>query len=548
MEDLATAEISAIQIKNWLTHEINLKGSSKDANCINNLFESVLAEEYQKLLQHNEVDYALEYLPDARSILRSYLGDNYHFLGLAAKKRLDGTGKRDIQSFTPIRFEQKILDLLGGSQKYLSGVELTKHRGNFLNRFLYHENNDAYKFLGTSNGVSAVNVVAGGKGKVGPYSGGWQANAMKNRLGMNLPDTLHVAVEDVSECAAEINYHLEKADQVQHINQMNNKDYDFNHAVNYYDVAVLADLEQGWSIPEKTRIAVKKAIENGVNVIHIEDQGVAKRCGHLGDKELATYEDYAVIMRSANLAAQELLGTEQCEKQWVRFVARTDAYSAKRIHNSSLLQDPNNPEHKFVDWDRGTSIDGKYLFLKQGVNPETGNRWGLDLSISRSTRIVDDGLASHVWMETPDADLQVAKTYLHSVNDNLKAVGKKAYGLYNHSPSFDWDVKFFAEAEPLTKKLIDFVEDESRVYSNSLMDPIDFKRMNPLLDKSYRSVLEEVVRKFFNTQGSDVQGDQYFTDENIKLITQNAVDFMRGEERWRENLENMLNYKDTYVN
>ena len=88
----------------------------------------------------------------------------------------------------------------------------------------------------------------------------------------------------------------------------------------------MADLEQGWSIPEKTRIAVKKAIQNGVNVIHIEDQGVAKRCGHLGDKELATYEDYAVIMKSANLAALELLGPEQKEKQWVRFVARTDIF------------------------------------------------------------------------------------------------------------------------------------------------------------------------------------------------------------------------------
>ena len=86
------------------------------------------------------------------------------------------------RQFQSHKFDQSTLDLLGGSHKYLSGVELTKHRGEFLNRFLYEENNDAYKFLGTSNGVSAVNVVAGGKGKVGPYSGGWQANAMKNRF------------------------------------------------------------------------------------------------------------------------------------------------------------------------------------------------------------------------------------------------------------------------------------------------------------------------------------------------------------------------------
>ena len=41
------------------------------------------------------------------------------------------------------------------------------------------------------------------------------------------------------------------------------------------------------------------------------------------------------MLRSANLAAQELLGPEQADKKWVRFVARTDALSAKKfiIHN-----------------------------------------------------------------------------------------------------------------------------------------------------------------------------------------------------------------------
>ena len=111
------------------------------------------------------------------------------------------------------------------------------------------------------------------------------------------------------------------------------------------------------------------------------------------------------------------------------------------------------------------------MFLKQGVNPETGNRWGLDLSILRSTRIVDDGLASHVWMETPDADLQVAKDYLTTVNKNLSKKGKRAYGLYNHSPSFDWDVKFFAEAEPLAEKLCYYVSNEALNYANSMVEP-----------------------------------------------------------------------------
>ena len=35
--------------------------------------------------------------------------------------------------------------------------------------------------------------------------------------------------------------------------------------VNYYDIALLADMEQGWNTPEKIRISVKKAIENSIS-------------------------------------------------------------------------------------------------------------------------------------------------------------------------------------------------------------------------------------------------------------------------------------------
>ena len=91
--------------------------------------------------------------------------------------------------------------------------------------------------------------------------------------------------------------------------------------------------------------------------------------------------------------------------------------------------------------------DSKYLYIKQGTNPETNRPLGLDLSIERATHVVKLGLASHVWMETPNADLSVAKEFMDTVNENLKPFGRKAFGLYNHSPSFDWDVKFYEDAQ-----------------------------------------------------------------------------------------------------
>ena len=458
--------------------------------------EEAIDLQLHRVTKNNEVPYASKHFNQAKQIVTDYVLGEGRFLGDVADRYLQYK-----YGFQGIKFDDDTLYKLGGSKPNLHGVELTKHRGEFLTNHLFVDNHSAYKFLGTSNGISAVNVVAGGNGFVGPYAGGWQTNAMKNRLGMLLPDTLHVSPEEASNCAEEINNHLERADHVQHIQKISNPE--FPDAVNYYDIALLADMEQGWNTPEKTRISVKKAIQNGINVIHIEDQGEKKRCGHLGDKELNTYEDYALILRSANLAAQELLGAEQADKQWVRFVARTDAYSAKRIVNSSNLRNSDHDEHKFVDWERGPTPDGKYLYLKQGINPETGKSWGLQLSIERCAKVVDQGLASHVWMETPDADLQVAKDFITGVNEILLPKGKIAYGLYNHSPSFDWDVKFFAEAQPLAEQLVEYMSSRFSL-NNSDYDDI------------------QTIKKFWKNHGVEVNGDRNFTEENLKAILYNC--------------------------
>ena len=511
MEDLATSEISIFQIKQWLRNEqlVTTENHSQFTLTKASVIHSIDSE-YDSLLKDPTINNS--HLKDAKEILMEYLNnDSYHFLPEVAGKYLNK------DTYTGVQFSDKDINMLQGSRKYMTGIDLTRHRGNFLNRFLYKEGNPAYKYLGTSNGVSAVNVVAGGRGVVGPYVGGWQTNAMKNRLGMLLPDTLHVSPEESAQTAEEINNHLHKADCIQHLNHLND--------VSYYDISLLADMEQGWNTPEKVRISVKKAIENGVNVIHIEDQGDKKRCGHLGDKELNTWDDYAIILKSANLAAQEILGAEQVEKNLVRFVARTDALSAKRIHNSANLKDKNNDEHKFIDWARGPSADGKYLYLKQGSNPKTNRSWGLDLSIERAVKVVDQGLASHVWMETPDADLHVAKEFLTSVNSILEKRGKKAYGLYNHSPSFDWDLKFFADAEELANKLNGIIR------KKNLKDNWDTFSLNTI------SEFRRELRDFIVEHGDEVKGDHLFSEESINKLISSNINYEVEHEKMKNYLE-----------
>ena len=488
MEDLATAEISLTQLKNWVAHG---KCSRDDIRFDGN--------------------------PRCQYVLNEYLDGDYAFLHDVAAPALAHE-----RGFTPIEAPEILIP----APK--TGIELTRSRGAFLKTYL--DSHPSYGFLGTSNGVSAVNVVAGGNGHVGPYAGGWQANAMKNRLQMLLPDTLHVAPEDVSTAATEFNEHLYKAMLVQEDAGLDDIQYD--------QMALLADLEQGWNTPEKTRIGVRKAVEAGVNVIHIEDQGDKKRCGHLGDKELNSYEDYALIMRSANLAAREMRVHDA-----VTFVARTDAYSARRIHYSSHLTCPDHPEHKFIDWERGPTPDGKYLFIKEGTNPETGNRWGLDLSIYRGYRVVSDGLASHVWMETPDADLKVAKDFLDGVNAKLAPEGKRAYGLYNHSPSFDWDVKFEAEAKPLAAKVANDIVCHIIAYGNSMADDSFYR--NRLLSSSYHSTLVEMIRASIAKHGDEVRGDVHFSDEAIEQMIPHLIDRAMGPDDWARQLESESKYVPT---
>ena len=54
-------------------------------------------------------------------------------------------------------------------------------------------------------------------------------------------------------------------------------------------------------------------------------------------------------------------------------------------------------------------------------------------------------------METPNADVEEARLFMGLVNGHLRNHGLFARGLYNHSPSFVWDVSFFIESQDIAK-------------------------------------------------------------------------------------------------
>ncbi|RYH05451.1 hypothetical protein EON65_44650 [archaeon] len=335
-------------------------------------------------------------------------------------------------------------------------------------------------------------------------------------------------VNDAANGARAINNHLRRDMEIE------NLDYRVKNAkltdeerkntrlpFNWLAVPQLVDLEQGWRSVHHTRLAVDSALDNGINFVHIEDQGYHKRCGHLGDKELAPFDSYCQILRAANLAATLRLGQDQQHGNGMIFVARTDAYSAKRIEFSVNLSDPKHLDHPFVDFAKGPSADGKYYYLKQGLNSETGNSWGLDLAVTRMAEVVRLGLAEYVWMETPNADLHVAKVFIDGVNDKLAPHGTFAKMLYNHSPSFDWDLGFVKGAQPLGDAVISHIR--------SHVAPALRATVSVGITPAHYSAALENIRHFIRVNGDPVQRDFDFSDATIMDILLNTLDLLSTE-------------------
>ena len=385
-------------------------------------------------------------------------------------------------------------------------------------------------FIGTPNGHSARNVIEGGLGYSWPYIGGWELNARGLALNQPMPDTLSVSFHEQGDLAVTINNFLQVADRVQELEikekltkasvSMSEKDLkSFKHKlrqdkIDYLTQPLLADLEQGWGDPKKIFLSVIRCLQNGVNIMHIEDQYSLKRCGHLGGKGLDDINSCKVIFKSANLAANLFKGVKlDGPSQNINFVARTDALSAEFIQYSNLMHNPSHPDHPFIDWDRKFTPDGRYLYLKKGVNPKTGIKYGIEHSAVRCAEIVKEGLASHVWMETPGADTNEAKLFMESVNTHLQPYGLFARGLYNHSPSFVWDVSFFLEAQGISADLAKYIQTE--IYGPLMEGEIPFGRA------------QWMVQEFLKTKGDRSRGDYDFEPDYLSQLLANGIDLAK---------------------
>jgi 2-methylisocitrate lyase-like PEP mutase family enzyme len=104
-------------------------------------------------------------------------------------------------------------------------------------------------------------------------------------------------------------------------------------------VPLIADADTGYGGPLMVSRTVKEYMTAGVAAMHIEDQVVTKRCGHLSNKELVDEDVYLSRIRAAVMAREEL--AESWPGMDIVIIARTDSlqslgYDAavKRLQNA----------------------------------------------------------------------------------------------------------------------------------------------------------------------------------------------------------------------
>jgi 2-methylisocitrate lyase-like PEP mutase family enzyme len=92
---------------------------------------------------------------------------------------------------------------------------------------------------------------------------------------------------------------------------------------------LIADADTGYGGPLMVARTVRAYMTAGVAAMHLEDQVVTKRCGHLGNKELVDESVYISRIRAAVLAREELRSTIGAD---IVLIARTDSLQLLGYH------------------------------------------------------------------------------------------------------------------------------------------------------------------------------------------------------------------------
>ncbi|KRD08129.1 isocitrate lyase [Flavobacterium sp. Root901] len=268
--------------------------------------------------------------------------------------------------------------------------------------------------LGALTGNQAIQEVDAGLEAI--YLSGWQVAADANLAGEMYPDQSLYPVNSVPMVVKKINNALLRADQIQTVNEIEEK--------KDYLVPIVADAEAGFGGNLNAFELMKSMIEAGASGVHFEDQlSSAKKCGHLGGKVLVPTQEAINKLIAARLAS-DVMGVSTL------IVARTDADAA-----NLLTSDADPRDRKFLTGEK--TAEG-FFYVKNGI----------DQGIARGLSYAP--YADLIWMETSNPDLEYARKFAAAMK---KEFPDKMLA-YNCSPSFNWAAKLsVAEMETFREDL-----------------------------------------------------------------------------------------------
>ena len=263
------------------------------------------------------------------------------------------------------------------------------------------ESQDYVAGLGALTGNQAIQEVEAGLEAI--YLSGWQVAADANLAGEIYPDQSLYPANSVPMVVKRINNALLRADQIQVVNETENK--------KDYLVPIVADAEAGFGGNLNAFELMKSMIESGAAGVHFEDQlSSAKKCGHLGGKVLVPMQEAVNKLIAARLAA-DVMGVPTV------IIARTDADAA-----NLLTSDIDERDHKFITGER--SPEG-FFYVKNGLEQ------GIDRGLSYAP------FADLIWLETSTPDLEQARKFAEGIHAQFP----NKMLAYNCSPSFNWAAK-----------------------------------------------------------------------------------------------------------
>ncbi|MDB5411281.1 MAG: aceA [Rhodospirillales bacterium] len=256
--------------------------------------------------------------------------------------------------------------------------------------------------LGALTGNQALQQVKAGLKAI--YLSGWQVAADANNAGQMYPDQSLYPSSSVPEVVQRINRTLQRADQIQRMEEGQELDY---------FAPIIADAEAGFGGPLNAFELMKAMIEAGAAGVHFEDQLASeKKCGHLGGKVLVPMQQFVRTLNAARLAAD-------VEGVPTVLLARTDAESAQL-----LTADIDPRDRPFLTGER--TPEG-FFRIKPGV--------GREYAIARGLAYAE--YADLIWWETSNPDLDDARRFAEAIHHHFP--GKLL--AYNCSPSFNWKKK-----------------------------------------------------------------------------------------------------------